>query len=284
LEVLVSKFLVIAIGLLLQAPGILKYQMAPGDSTAMTGGYTLSIELDGPQVIVNQLRAGNPILDLRKIRIEGTGRRTVAAGEGASTRVQFKYDNAHVEGISGTQPFKFAFDAQKPVAKTAPSLELIAWALSMDGRNYRLSDAGEYASLSTAQDASSDEAQGMLIDAPVRLPNRALAPGEQWTSDWTGAAKRAKDGARFQYRQTAKLEPAAAKSGRRRISFTTKGTLQIPGVNQGGEESVLDATGFVVLDPKAGVVSIESAGSVVSTFKSTAFKLIRRIEAKYDVK
>ena len=126
---------------------------------------------------------------------------------------------------------------------------------------------------------------GVIVDAPVHLPDHPVKAGEQWTTDWKGVRVDIETHGVFQYREIAKLEEVE-KTGppRARISFTTTGQLEIPQDRnaQRGESTNIVARGTVAFDLQTGsVVSWESSGTITSEFK-VGFKVVREIQAKYE--
>jgi len=279
------RSLIVAGVMVMAAPEVIRYPAKPASSVRMTGGYTLSVDVTGPEAVITQLRTTNIILGMKTIRISGEGHRDTSVADAGTNSVQFRYDAVHVDGTLADKPFVFDFTPPNVPDKSQDPIRNIAWALSMAGRSYRLGDKGQYSQVTTAADTASDEALGIIIDAPVRLSERAVSVDERWTNDWVGTAKRAKDGAWFRYQQTAKLDASAADaSGRRRISFQTTGKLEAPAGIPLGEDAILDAKGLIVLDPKLGVVSTSTSGTITSNFPAAGVKLVRRVEAKYDAK
>jgi len=125
---------------------------------------------------------------------------------------------------------------------------------------------------------------GLVIDAPVRLPDSAVELGEEWTREWIGAKRQRDNDGIFHYRQTASLQEIENGSQRARIIFETTGRLEIsPDRNSGGEETVFEAKGSIVLDLKTGQLAVtDCSGTITSEFKYAGLKIVRGIEAKYE--
>ena len=268
----------------------LTYRPAPGPPKAVKSEYTYDFEMTGPATLVAQLVKANPMLSIKQIRATRTGQLSVTAGANNGSHVELIFDTAHVSGLNGDKPFQLDLDKGiDPMSMDLKSPQeaprVLAFVLAMGKRDFLLGPQGDYSLVDTKQDAQG-EATGIIVDAPVRLPPNAVNVGQEWTSEWIGKAADKKNGGKFRYKQTAKLaEIVAGPTPRARITFATTGTLDIPaGSNPQNEETILDATGFILLDIQTGtVVASESAGTVTSDIKGAAVKLVRRTTAKFQM-
>jgi hypothetical protein len=194
------------------------------------------------------------------------------------------FDHASVEGTFDGKPFRFEFDLDAPPEglKENP-LQQICWNLGMGGRRYTLGPQGEYLVGDLKGDAHG-EAMALAIDGPVRLPDAAVAVGQEWTTEWVGALRQQKSDGVFHFRQSAKLEQIEDAGSRAHITFATSGPLQMsPDRNAAGEETLLDAKGSIVLDLAAGLPAIiESSGTITTQLKGAGMKMVRAIASKYE--
>jgi hypothetical protein len=256
----------------------------PGESRAARGGFTTTLDLNGPPILTRQLSASNPLLALRSYRVHGEGQRSVEKSErGCAVRIQ--YDNAHVDGTFGSKPFEFDWTPAKPSNFDEDKLVELTWGLAMAGRHYLLGPKGEYRPAKAETDANG-EAFSILIDAPLRLPQDSVSVGQEWTTEWTGECTHKNTGAQYDYRQTAVVQELTdGATPCARIAFTTSAALRFPDLpGPQREESVLEAKGTVLFNLADGLpVMVESAGSITTDLKQAGVKMIRGVSAKYEL-
>ncbi|HKS17124.1 MAG TPA: hypothetical protein VJU16_07410 [Planctomycetota bacterium] len=243
----------------------LKYGGKRGEKRPVAGEVTLKLKLDGTEALTNLVRSAMEFLSFSEIRIKGEGVRRVTA-----TGLKVEYGSARVEGTYDDEPFKYDFERKAPPGDlSTDKLKQICWFLSMGGPDYRLGARGEYASNDSNKDAWG-EALDHVVNAIVRLPDKPVTPGGEWTSEWKGAYKQKDNEGVFSFRQKAKLEKVEKSVAR--ISFETTGKLEIPEAkrdkNAEVQESLFEAKGTIALDTESGlVVSHECAGGVKSKYK-----------------
>lgn len=262
-------------------PIVLVYRGTPGESVAVRGGFTTTLDVSGPPILTRQLTGTNPLLALQTYRVAGEGRRTVQADE-RGCAVGILYDHAHVEGIFGSKPFDFDVSPAIPENFKEDKLVEIAWGLAMGGRHYLLGPKGEYR---PAKADAHGEALALLIDAPVRLSEGGVNVGQDWTTEWIGECTHKDTNARLQFRQTAVLQQLTdGSSPQAHITFVTSGKLNFtdkPSPQR--EETVLESKGTLVLDLKTGLPAmIETSGTMTTELKQSAVKLVRGTTAKYE--
>jgi hypothetical protein len=261
----------------------LTYRSTP-DAAPIQSELTYTATVSGPATLTSQLLASNAALSVQQLRTTRTGRR-VSAADGTVNRIEILVDAAQVDGHAGDKTFQFRFD--QPVAPAdlaADPVRQFAWGFSMAPRRYTLGQKGDYRLGDPGQDAQA-EAIGLIVDAPVHLPDRPVNVGDQWTREWTGIARK-KDGAAFHFQQHATLEAiAAGASPRARITFSTVGTLRdSAGQPVPGEETTLEANGSVLLDVQSGlVVGLNSAGTLSTDIKTAGLKVVFGYTSKYDM-
>jgi len=263
-------------------PENLRYHAKPGDSTPARGEFTYALHVNGFAIHVNQVRSSSPVSAIEQLRATRNGRRVMSAGEDGANHVEIIFDSAHVEGRTRDKAFQFDFDHASGPALGQDQLRQFSWALAAAPRRFALGPKGEYHPDNPNQDGHA-EAIGVIVDLPIRLPDGPVHVGDQWSGEWTGTTRK-KDGASFQYRQNAQLEEIIeGPSPRARISFSTSGLLQIvPEKNSQGEETTLDARGFVLLEVATGLVDAgESAGTISTDITSLGLKIVHEITATY---
>jgi len=243
----------------------LKYGGKRGDKISVAGEVTLKLKLDGTDAITNLVRSSMEFLSFSEIRIKGEGVRRVTA-----TGIKVEYATARVEGTYDDEPFGYDFErAAPPGDLSKDKLKQICWFLSMGGPDYRVGPKGEYASNDPKKDAWG-EALDLAVNALVRLSDKPVAPGGEWTSEWKGAYQQKDNDGVFAFRQKARLEKL--EDSLARISFETTGKLEIPEAkrdkNAEVQESLFEAKGAVALDAKSGLVaSTQCAGGVKARYK-----------------
>jgi hypothetical protein len=250
----------------------------------LSGGFTLNLDVQGPAALVSQVRASAPILSIERMQVSGNGGQVISANSQGSD-VQVAFEKARVEGIYKSKPFQFDFEqSNRPKNLEQDPLQLISWVYSLGGRRFSRGVLGEYTIGDEKTDAQT-EAMGVIIDAPVRLPEGPAKVGDEWTSEWKGARAESETQGVFRYRQTAQLRKIEeGESPRAHIGFSTSGQLEIPaGRNESrGEATVMNAEGTILLDLLTGrVVSSETSGTITSDFR-VGFKIIRGIKTKYE--
>jgi hypothetical protein len=246
------------------------------------GAFTYALHVKGFAIHVNQVRSSSPMSAIEQLQATRHGRRVMSAGEGGTNQVEIIFDRAHVEGRTRDNTFQFDFDQASAPAPGEDPLRQFAWVLAAAPRRFTVGPNGEYRPNNPNQEAHA-EAIGVIVDLPIRLPDGAVTVGTQWSGEWTGT-NRKKDGARFQYRQSAQVEEiVAGPSPRARISFSTSGVLQIPPQqNSQGEQTALDASGFVLVDLATGLIEAgESAGAISTDITSIGLKIVHEITTTY---
>lgn len=275
---------------LLASQETLSYRPAPGPPKPVNSEYTYDFDITGPAALVKQLVTSNPMLAVKQFRATRTGQLSVTAGANNSSHVELVFEKAHVNGLNGDKPFELDLDlAIDPTSMDLTSAQeaprILSFVRSMGKRDFLLGPQGDYSLVDAKQDAQ-DEAAGIIVDAPVRLPAYAVTVGQQWTSEWIGKVAHKKNGGKFHYKQTAKLaEFVAGPTPRARITFATTGALDIPaGNNPQNEQTTLETTGFILLDLQTGtVVAADSAGTVTTDIKGASLKMVLRTTAKFQM-
>ena len=131
------------------------------------------------------------------------------------------------------------------------------------------------------------EALDLAANAIVRLPEKPVAAGEEWTLEWKGAHKQKDNEGIFAFKQKAKLEriekPVA------RLSFEITGKLEIPEAkrdkNAEIQETRFEAKGIVIPVPPHEVALRAlggRCGSVVALEPSTGKVLVMASSPTYD--
>jgi hypothetical protein len=291
------RFIALLSGLLfLQDPAHeLTYRGQKGDKNSVTGDVVLKLKIDGTDALTNLVRSSMEFLSFSKIHIKGEGVRRVTRTAPKGTGIKIEYATARVEGVYDDEPFEYDFERKAPPEKLAEDkLKQICWFLSMGGPDYRIGTKGEFASNDPNKDAWG-EAMEIAVNALVRLPEKPVAAGGEWSAAWKGAYKQKDNDGRFAFSQKAKLEKVEGK--RARIAFEATGTLEIPEArrekNAEVQETKYDAKGFIVLDLESGgVVTSESTGSVRARYKGTdpntgeahELKVDFEVESKFTTK
>jgi hypothetical protein len=262
----------------------LTYHAQPGDAGPILSEFTYSVTFVGPPALINQLMASNAALSVQQLHATRKGHRKISAGDAGASHIDILIENAHVEGLAKDKPFEYDFDQPTPPADLAKDpIRQFAWGFGMAPRRYMLGPKGEF-HLTDANGDGQAEQMAVLVDVPVRLSDRAVNAGDQWTSDWTGTPRK-KDGATMKYHQSAKLEEMLPGGTRRaRISFSTSGKLDVPPEkNTQGEQVTLESKGSVVLDLSTGLVTTaDSAGTMTTEIKIGNLKIVHGISAKYQ--
>jgi hypothetical protein len=283
-----SRIAVVAVVALAIAPQNLTYRPAQGQPKPVEGEYTYTFEISGPDALVKQIVASNPVLTVQEIRSTRSGQLKTSPGVGNTSHVELTYEKAHVTGVVSGKPFQYDFVRDTPPPSLDPAKEparVISWGLTMGRRNYLVGPTGDYSLTDPTQDAQA-EASAIIIDGAVRLPQRAVKVGDTWNSEWTGKGRQKANGASFSYKQTARLEELSeGASPRARISFTTTAVMNVPAdKNVQDESTTLDAKGTIVLDVTTGtVVASENAGSITTDLKKPGLKMVRRMSSKFKV-
>jgi len=257
--------------LLLQEDAVeLKYGGKRGDKTSVSGEVTLKLKIDGTDALTNLVRSSMEFLSFSEIRIKGEGVRRVTGPAAKGTGLKVEYATARVEGTYDDKPFRYDFErAAPPGDLSTDKLKQICWFLSMGGPDYRVGPRGEYASNDPNKEAWG-EALDLAVNAVVRLSDKPVSPGGEWSSEWKGAYKQKDNDGVFAFRQKAKLEKLERSVAR--ISFETTGRLEIPEAkrdkNAEVQESLFESKGTVALDVASGLaVSHDSTGAVRAKYK-----------------
>ena len=261
-----------ALGLLLVQDGAreLKYGGKRGDKTEVAGEVTLKLKIDGTEALTNLVRSSMEFLSFSEIRIKGEGVRRVTAPSAKGTGHKVEYSAARVAGTYDDEPFQFDFERGTPPADLSTSkLKQICWFLSMAGPDYRIGTRGEYSSNDANKEAWG-EALDLAINALVRLPEKPVAAGEEWTLEWKGTYKQKDNEGIFAYRQKAKVEKFEKSVAR--IAFETTGKLEIPEAkrdkNAEVQETTFESKGTLGLDVDSGLaVSHDTTGAVKAKYK-----------------
>jgi hypothetical protein len=279
---------VFAVVALAVAPQALTYRPTQSAPKPVEGEYTYKFEISGPDALVKQIVASNPVLSVQEIRATRKGQLKVNSAADNSSRIEITFDSAHVTGTVQGKTFQYDFVRDSPPPSLDPAKEparVISWGLTMARRNYLVTPTGEYSLSDRTQDAQA-EASAILMDGPVQLPPRALKVGETWTSEWTGKGRQKANGASFNYKQTARLEELTeGPSPRARISYTTTAVMNVPeDKNPQGEATSLEAKGSIVLDVTSGtLLASDSSGSITTDLKKPGLKMVRRMTSKFKV-
>ena len=259
------RLALLAVLLVQEPPADLKYGGKRGDKVAVAGEVTLKLKLDGTDAITNLVRSSMEFLSFSEIRIRGEGVRRVTA-----TGLKVEYASARVEGTYDDEPYAFDFERGSPPPDLSSNkLKQICWFLSMGGPDYKVGPRGEYASNDPKKDAWG-EALDLAVNALVRLPDKPVEAGGDWTLEWKGAYHQKDNDGVFAFRQKAKLEKLEKSVAR--IAFETTGKLEIPEAkrdkNAEVQESLYEAKGTIALDRASGlVVSHDCAGAVRAKYK-----------------
>lgn len=291
------RFLVpLSVLLLLQDPSHeLTYRGKKGDKSPVTGDVVLKLKIDGTDALTNMVRSSMEFLSFSKIHVKGEGLRRVSGTTEKGTGIKIEYAAARVEGIYDDEPFEYDFErAAPPEGLASDKLKQICWFLSMGGPDYRIGPKGEYASNDPNKDAWG-EALDLAVNGLVRLPEKPVGAGGEWSAAWKGAYKQKDNDGRFAFSQKAKLEKVEGR--RARITFESIGTLEIPEAkrekNAEVQETKFESKGFIVLDlDTGGVVTSESTGVVRARYKGTdpntgdthELKIDFEIESKFTTK
>ncbi len=267
-----TKVAIAAVGLLLLQDGAreLKYGGGRGDKFPVAGEVTLKLKIDGTDAITNLVRSSMEFLSFSEIRVKGEGVRRVTGTSEKGTGLKIEYAGARVEGTYDDEPFKYDFERKAPPGDlSTDKLKQICWFLSMGGPDYRVGARGEYASNDPNKDAWG-EALDLAVNAIVRLSDKPVAPGAEWTSEWKGAYKQKDNEGIFAFRQKSRLEKVEKSVAR--ISFETTGKLEIPDAkrdkNAEVQESLFESKGSIALDLESGLVtSHDCAGGVKARYK-----------------
>jgi len=248
----------------------LKYGGKKGDKTAIEGEVTLKLKIDGTEAITNLVRSSMEFLSFSEIRIKGEGVRRVTGPSAKGVGHKVEYAAARVAGTYDDEPFQFDFERGAPPGDlTTSKLKQICWFLSMGGPDYRVGSRGEYASNDANKEAWG-EALDLVVSAVVRLPEKPVAAGEEWTLEWKGAYKQKDNEGIFAFRQKAKVEKFEKTVAH--ISFETTGKLEIPegkrDKNAEVQETTFEAKGTLGLDVESGLaVSHDTTGAVRAKYK-----------------
>jgi len=252
--------------------------------TPIQGEMIYEAKVTGPEALTTQLLASNSALSIQHLKTLRTARR-MPAPSGVADSVEIVVDTAQVEGRAADKPFHFQFaQPAAPAGVAADPVGQFAWGLSMAPRRYTLGPKGAYRLTDAGQDAQA-EAVGVIVDAPVRLPDRPVGAGDHWTTEWNGIARK-KDGGIFHYQQRAVIEEIVGASERARISFSTSALMyDASGKPLQGEETKLDAKGAILLDLRSGVVlHVDSTGTMSTEIKTAGLKVAFLYSSKYDLK
>lgn len=262
----------------------LSYQGKALEPVPVHGLATVGFDISGPKALTEKLLASNVMLSVQKLQATTEGHRTVSASDGKTRTIQYLVDKAHVDGTFRNKSYQYDFvKASPPVDLQQDQLRQFSWAFSVGGRNFKLGTNGEYITGDDKDDAQG-EAMGVIMDAPVRLPNHPVQAGEEWTAEWRGDRRAKDNGASFQYKQKGKIVQFTDAAPRRaRIAFETTGRLDVPNPQTG--ETILESKGAIVLDLTSGVVvAQESSGTITTDVKSAGLKIIIKVDAKYEQK
>jgi hypothetical protein len=261
----------VMLAMLLQEGAVeLKYGGKRGDKLNVAGEVTLKLKIDGTDAITNLVRSSMEFLSFSEITIKGEGVRRVTGPAAKGTGHKVEYATARVEGKYDDVPFRFDFERGAPPGDlSTQKLKQICWFLSMAGPDYRLGTRGEYASSDPNKEAWG-EALDLAVNGLVRLPERPVSPGAEWTVEWKGAYKQKDNEGVFAFKQKAKLEKVEKSVAR--ISFEATGKLEIPEAkrdkNAEVQETTYESKGTAAIDLESGLaVSHETTGAVRAKYK-----------------
>ena len=257
--------------LLLQDGAVdLAYGGKKGEKTGVTGDVTLKLKIEGTEAITNLVRSSMEFLSFSEIRIKGDGVRRLAGANDKGMQHKIEYATARVAGTYDDEPYEFDFERKAPPGDLSSNkLKQICWFLSMAGPEYRLAPKGAYASNDPNKEAWG-EALDLAVNAIVRLPEKPVSPGAEWTAEWKGTHKQKDNEGIFAFKQKAKVEKL--EKGVARIAFELSGRLEIPEAkrdkNAEIQETKFEAKGSITLDTATGIVtSQECAGGVTAKYK-----------------
>ena len=224
-------------------------------------------------------------LSFSEIRIKGEGVRRVTGPSAKGMGHKVEYSAARVAGTYDDDPFQFDFERGAPPGDLSTSkLKQICWFLSMAGPDYRVGSRGEYAS-SDANKEAWGEALDLVINALIRLPEKPVAAGEEWTTEWKGTYKQKDNEGIFAYKQKAKVEKFEKSVAR--LTFESTGKLEIPegkrDKNAEVQETTFEAKGALALDLETGLaVSHDTTGAVRAKYKGVDPNTGENHELKID--
>jgi hypothetical protein len=263
----------------------LSYGGRASDRIEIEGGFSLKLELKGPEDRLKALRESNAALALHELTFHGEGERVIGSAGREGVAVGVGFQKVHVNGTASAGPFQFDFEQAKPPADLSKDpVRQLSWGLSMGRRNFKLGPKGDYQG-GDAGSGATGEAMNMILDGAVRFPNMPIDVGEEWTNQWMGTVREKDSGGIFEYRQKARLEAIVpGGSPRARISFNVTGSMAIPPDRNKGRDEVttFEGHGAILLNLLTGeIVAIDTAGTITSDFKAAGFAIVRGMAAKY---
>ena len=266
-------------------------------SPRLRGQDGVTLKVDGTEAITNMVRSAMEFLQFQKIHIRGEGARKVAKADKKSVEFHVEYDTARVDGSFDDEPYEFDFERKTPPeGLDKDKLKQICWFFSMGGPQFIVDPKGSYKSTDPNKDAWG-EAMDLVANGVVRLSDKPVKAGEEWTSDWKGQYKQKDNDGRFNFTQKSKIEKIEEKDGRKlaHISHVLTGTLDIPEAkrdkNAEKQETKLEAKGTLVLDVESGaIVSSTAKGTVIAEYKgldpntgdSHELKIQFGVESKFE--
>jgi hypothetical protein len=266
----ILRLALVSVLLLQDGPVDLSYGGKKGDMSGLAGDVALKLKIEGSDAITNLVRSSMEFLSFSEIHIKGEGVRRLTGPTAKGMGHKVEYETARVDGTYDDEPYGFDFTRGSPPGDlTTNKLKQICWFLSMGGPEFRLGPKGEYSSTDPNKDAWG-EGLDLMVNGLVRLPDKPVPAGGEWTADWKGAYKQKDNEGMFTFQQKAKLEKV--EKGVARIAFELTGKLEIPEAkrdkNAEIQETKLAAKGAISIDTATGLItSHESAGSVTARYK-----------------
>jgi hypothetical protein len=232
----------------------------------------LGIKLTGSEQALNFVRTMHPFLSLEKLVVRAEGSHQVTGPK----RHKAEFDEARVEMRYDDEDREYDYTKGMPPESDKDKVKQIMWFFAAGGKNYTLSEAGEYRSDDPNQDGNG-EAMDLVANAITRMPDQPVKQGDAWEKEWTGSRSEKNKKGVFNYKQKVTLEKIEERNGKKVATLASVLTGQLnapPGErDKSAEEAWTKCEGKskLVLEVETGrILSTEGQGKVTAYYRSTA--------------
>jgi hypothetical protein len=260
----------IAVALLQAEPVALKYGVEKAPKDRVYAETKLGIKIQGADALANFVRSMHPMLSFEKLVMRAEGAHTVTGPR----KHRVEYEEARVEARYDDEDLEIDFQKGLPPAGLdQDKTKAMMWMLAAGGRNFTLSESGEYRSDDPNQDQNG-EAMDLISLGIVRMPDGAVKAGDAWEKTWTGDRTEKGKPGRYRYVQKLKVEKVEIKDGKRHVTIAGELNGKVDAAKDPSAEEAwtkCEGTTKTVLEAETGrIVAAEGSGKVVIYFRNTA--------------
>lgn len=229
----------------------------------------LGIKIEGADALANFVRSMHPLLSLEKLVMRAEGQHTTSGAK----KHRLEYDEARIEARYDDEDLELDFQkGLPPEGLDKDKAKQMMWFLAAAGRNYSLSEKGEYRSDDLTQDQNG-EAMDLISLSVIRMPDGPVKAGDAWEKTWKSERTKKGENKSFTFTQKSKVDKIEKKDGKTHVTISAdlSGKGDGPKNPQAEEERAsVEGKQLLVLEAETGrIVSSEGSGKVVVYFRNS---------------